>query len=210
MQSPLSFFLTCFAALFTLVNPISAVPVVLAMTEGMQAAAARRFALRACAIGCIAMLLFATMGSLIFSFFSISLPSLKIVGGLLFLIMGYDMLQARVSRIETPAVSGSDSSQTDLALTPVAVPMICGPGAITAVIVKMQEARGALEVGLLLAAILAIGISSYLVISLGGCFSKVLGENGNRVFIRLMGLIVMMIAVEFFISGIRPILQPMR
>ncbi len=210
MQLDYHFLLASFTALFTLVNPIGAFPVFLGMTEALPKKMVRSIAIRACITTAIALVFFALSGNFLFSFFSISLPSLKIVGGVLFFLMGYDMLQARLSRIDIDQNSPKiDPVARDIAITPIAIPMLCGPGAITAVILQMQEAPNVVSKLGVLAMILLVSGLCFLILISGEKLKALVGESGNKVFLRMMGIIVMVIAVEFFFSGLRPIVQSM-
>ena len=94
----------------------------------------------------------------------------------------------------------------DISVTPLAIPMICGPGAITSAIVLMEDAQTIQMKGIVIAAIVVVCVISYLVLWSSGKITVWLGETGNKIMMRLMGLIVMVIAVEFFFSGMKPIL----
>lgn len=124
--------------------------------------------------------------------------------------MGYDMLQARLSRIENDQSAGTKSLDGDIAITPLAIPMLCGPGAITAVMLHMQGSVDIIDTASLFVAILIVCSLTYLILISGKRLTTLIGESGNKVFLRLMGLIVMVIAVEFFFAGLKPIVQSMR
>ena len=151
-------------------------------------------------------MLFALTGHLIFKIFSISVESLRIVGGIIFFMMGYDMLQARLVRTKMDE-NEKVKYASDIAITPLAIPMICGPGSITNAIVLMEDASSNYQ-KVILIMMLALVLTLALFIFIGaGKIIKLLGETGNKILMRLMGLIVMVIAVEFFFSGLIPILQ---
>lgn len=157
----------------------------------------------------IILILFALSGQLLFNFFSISVNSFRIVGGVIFFLMGMDMLQARLSKIEIKS-SEVKKYVNDITITPLAIPLICGPGAITNAIVLMEDTSTIIEkIVLLLALTCVIVITYFLLLSANKIYKKI-GEVGNNVLMRLMGLIVMVIAVEFFIAGVRPIILSMK
>lgn len=181
-------------------------PVFSGMTEGEDLATTRFVARRACLAAFSAMVFFAFSGQFIFNFFNVSVDGLRVVGGVLFFIMGYDMLQGKESRTKT--ISPSERlGQQDLnvkAITPLAIPLICGPGTITVITVMMQETSSRIEeINLLLAAMLVCFIS-YFVLTGAKQIMNFIGESGQKVFFRMMGLILMMIAVEFFFTGLKP------
>lgn len=152
---------------------------------------------------------FAISGQLLFNFFGISVNSLRIVGGIIFFMMGMDMLQARLGQVKIKD-SEVKSYVADISITPLAIPMICGPGAITNAIVLMEDASTFSKKVILFFAITLVIFITFLILYSSSRIIKVLGQTGNNVMMRLMGLIVMVIAVEFFFSGLKPILLDMQ
>lgn len=205
--SPLfQFALFSFVSFFTMVNPIGVIPVFTSMTAALTPQQSRRVAVRASLIAFIILLAFALTGQWIFRFFGISTNSLRIVGGIIFFLMGYEMLQARLTRTQFDD-EPTHEYMNDIALTPLGIPVICGPGAIATVIILMNQAKSPLEAGVVLGIILLIIAITCLLMLGSKQVMHLIGENGNKVMLRLMGLIVMVIAVEFFFSGLRPIVR---
>ena len=208
MEDAAAFGLVCFVSLFAVVEPLGLLPVYIGMTGGMAPPAQRAVARRACLVAFLTLVLFALTGQLIFRLFGISVDSMKVVGGIIFFLIGYEMLQAQHTRTAFDE-RGRPDADGDLALTPLGIPMIAGPGAITNVIVRWNEADSAAKRGALLLAIVGV-MTTTLVLLLGARrVARVLGESGNRVLLRLMGLITMVIAVELFFGGLTPIVQRM-
>jgi len=118
------------------------------------------------------------------------------------------MLQARLGNTKITA-SEMEKHITDISITPLAIPMICGPGAITNAIVLMQDAVNAEMKLILIITIFVICAITYLVLIAASPIMKVLGETGNKIMLRLMGLIVMVIGVEFFFAGLKPFVKEM-
>ena len=206
MQNLLTEFLLYFTSFFTLINPLGTMPVFLSMTSGLNERERAQTARKAVIVATITMLAFAFTGQMLFRFFGISIDSLRVVGGILFFAMGYDMLQARITRVKITD-SEIEGYVNDISITPLAIPMLCGPGAITNAIVLMEDAHGTTSVLVLVASILVIGVVTLLVLLGASRITKFLGDTGNKVMMRLMGLIVMVIAVEFFLAGIRPFID---
>ncbi|MBI5304976.1 MAG: MarC family protein [Chloroflexi bacterium] len=207
---PLQFGLLCFVSLFTMIDPLGALPVFVSMTGKLSHPESRRVALRAALTAWIALVLFALTGRFIFEFFGISVHSLRIVGGIIFFIMGYEMLEARLTRTKADEQSVSEYIE-DIAITPLGIPLIAGPGAIATVIVLMNETTGEFEKQIaLFGAITAVLVLSFLFLIGARQVMHALGSAGNKVLLRIMGLIVMAIAVEFFFNGLRPIIQSMK
>ena len=196
-------------SLFTIVNPMGAMPFYSAITEGSHPLVARSIALRASLAAFSAMLFFAISGKFLFSFFNVSADGLRVVGGILFFIMGYDMLQGKESRTKNVSASERFNLQDikTKAITPLAIPLICGPGTITVMTVMMQESKNFAERSLLFVAALLVSVATYLILMGSKRIMAFVGESGQRVFFRLMGLILMMIAVEYFFNGIKPYIR---
>lgn len=210
MAELMKFGLVTFTSLFTLVNPLGTIPIFHSLTSELDRKETVTIANKVIIVSLSVLFMFLIFGELIFDFFGITTASFKIVGGILFFFMGKDMLHARLSRIkseEDGPESESLEKAREIAIAPLAIPMLAGPGSITHVIVTMQDAAGMeYKLVLILAILLVFGLT-YLLLLLGQTVIDVLGENGNKIILRLMGLIVMVIAVEFFFSGLEPILQ---
>ncbi len=203
------FGLLCLTSLFTMINPISIVPVFLSLTAELPSGQRRDVARKATATAFVILVFFALTGSIIFSVFGISVHGLKIVGGVLFFIMGYEMVQARLSRTrfdKAEELEAMDAYSQDVALTPLAIPLICGPGAIATVIILMQEQDFVHQLTLFFS-IAIVCIVTWVSLLFASPIMNRLGESGNKVLMRVMGLIVMVIAVEYFFAGLGPIFQ---
>lgn len=205
-MSYFEFGIIVFTSFFTLINPLGVMPVFMSMTTEFEAKRRRNTAVKATIFSFFILLVFALTGQLIFKFFSISVESLRIVGGIIFFMMGYDMLQARLVRTKMDEKQ-EISYANDIAVTPLAIPMICGPGAITNSIVLMEDAQDFTQKVILIAGIIVVLLLTLILLLSAGKIIKFLGETGNKIMLRLMGLIVMVIAVEFFFSGLIPILH---
>jgi multiple antibiotic resistance protein len=181
-------------------------PVFLGLTSDMEPKDRVAVAKRAVLVSLIIVLVFAFSGQFLFRVFGISVNSFRIVGGAIFFVVGFDMLNARLSPIKA---KGSEIKQTikDIAITPLAIPMLCGPGAITNAIVLMEDADSILLKVVFVMALCLMLLVTYLILISSSRLIKRFGETGINVMMRLMGLIVMVIAVEFFLAGIRPFLE---
>jgi len=190
---------------FTLVNPIGMMPVFMSMTTDLEQEVRKRTARKAVIVATLTLIGFAFTGQFIFWFFGISVHSFRIAGGIILLYIGFDMLQARIThtKIKEDEIK---KYVTDISVTPLAIPMLAGPGSISNAIIMMDGAKGTAETIVLLVSFIGVGISSFLILWSSTKVSKVLGETGNKVLMRLMGLIVMVIAVEFLLSGLKPVM----
>ena len=200
------FALLGFISLFTMINPIGVIPVYTAMTAKLSPHESHRVARKASLTALFILLAFALTGQWIFRFFSISVNSLRVVGGVIFFLMGYEMLQAHLSRTQFDDETNHEYIN-DISITPLGIPIICGPGAITTSILLMNESTSPLESGIVIGIIVLIIALTYFLLLGAKQVTHLIGENGNKVMLRLMGLIVMVIAVEFFFSGLTQIIR---
>jgi multiple antibiotic resistance protein len=203
---PIEFGLLAFTSFLTLINPFGLMPVFISMTSGLDDHARRKTARRGGLTAFLILLLFALTGQFLFGFFGISVHGFRMVGGILFFMLGYDMLQARLSAIRVPKEK-TEEYVGDISITPLAVPMITGPGSITNAIVLMEDASSLGHKAILIAVMAAVIGLNTAALLFAPTITRWLGETGNKVLMRLMGLIVMVIAVEFFFSGLGPILR---
>ena len=198
-----------FTSFFTLINPVGTIPVFLGMTSSITNAQRNATARKAVIVAFFTLIFFAFTGQVMFSFFGISVNSFRIVGGIIFFLMGQDMLNARLGTIKFNEKKEEISYVNDISITPLAIPMIAGPGAITNAIVLMEDAPTIEKKTVLILIMALIMIITYVIFVSATRISTFLGDTGNRVLMKLMGLIVMVIAVEFFFSGLTPIVQNM-
>ena len=205
MNELITFGILTFTSFFTLINPLGTMPIFMTMTSQLDVAHRNKTAKKAAIVSFITIIIFAFSGQLLFNFFGISVNSFRIVGGVIFFLMGMDMLQARLGKVKVNP-SEVKTYVNDISVTPLAIPMICGPGALTNAIVMMEDATTMSMKVVLIAAVIAVMLVTYIILYSSSKIMKVLGETGMNVLMRLMGLIVMVIAVEFFFSGLRPIL----
>lgn len=205
MLSIFEYTLIIFTSFISLINPLSLSPVFLGLTKDLDEKESRRIAIRATGIALGTLMLFALAGQIIFSVFSITVDSFRVVGGVIFFMMGYDMLQARLVRVKMDDPKETIENVKDITVTPLAIPLICGPGAITNAIVMWADAKTLAHKAAFVMGI--VGVMALVVLAFLGAARILprLGETGNKVLLRLMGLIVMVIAIEFFVAGITPI-----
>ncbi|HEX7357153.1 MAG TPA: MarC family protein [Ignavibacteriaceae bacterium] len=206
MASILQFALLAFTSLFTMINPMGVIPVFTTLTSGMNSKQAAAIAFKATSTALIVLLLFTFGGNFIFDIFNISVNGLRVVGGILFFLSGYDMLRGKLTRIKSDGEDYIEAAK-DFAITPLGVPMITGPGVITISIVMMNDAPDITHKSLLITSIFVVMGLTHLILLSSRKIIAFLGESGNKVLTRIMGLIVMVIAVELFFRGLKPIIQ---
>jgi len=186
-----------------MINPLGVVPLFISLTDSFTPSVSRGVAIKASVISFITLTLFALTGKILFDFFGISVDGLKVIGGILFFIMGYEMLRGRT----VPKKMDNETNRNfgkEVAITPIAIPMITGPGSITMVIILMQGADSIFKKAEIISAIFVVTFLTAIILISGRKLMSLLGPSGSNVLMRLMGLIVMLIAVEFFFSGITP------
>jgi multiple antibiotic resistance protein len=196
------FSVVAFTSIFILVDPFAAIPAFLVMTAYDDGPRRRRMAKRAAWTCLIVLGSFGLAGSWIFRAFGITLPAFEIAGGLILLLIGIDMLQARRSstqEVEPERQEGTEKE--DVGITPLGIPMLAGPGAISTVMVLIGPKPELQHVGPVFAAIIATSVISYWVLAGAEMVRRRLGETGIRILVRLMGLLLTAIAVQFFLNG---------
>ena len=205
MEDLLPFALLCFTSFFTLTNPLGTMPVFLTMTNGMNDHERKAIVRRATIVSFITLMVFTFSGQFLFKFFGISSNGFRIAGGFIIFKIGFDMLQARYSNAKLKEEEVKTYAD-DISITPLAIPMLCGPGAIANAIMLMDDASPLSLKGTLIGIIALVYFITFLILQASTRLVRILGETGNNVMMRLMGLILMVIAVECFVSGLKPIL----
>ena len=205
MEDLLPFALLCFTSFFTLTNPLGTMPVFLTMTNGMNDHERKAIVRSATIVSFITLMVFTFSGQFLFKFFGISSNGFRIAGGFIIFKIGFDMLQARYSNAKLKEEEVKTYAD-DISITPLAIPMLCGPGAIANAIMLMDDASTFTLKGTLIGIIALVYFITFLILQASTRLVRILGETGNNVMMRLMGLILMVIAVECFVSGLKPIL----
>jgi multiple antibiotic resistance protein len=203
MNELTQFALVAFTSILFLVDPFAVIPAYLAFTRTDSAEHRRRTATIACIVAAIALLIFAAGGDLILRAFGITLPAFRIAGGLILWFVAMDMLRAQRSTQEGPAELVEGEEKQDVALTPLAVPMLAGPGAMSTVMVLAAQARTPMYSAVVYASIVVTMIISWVTLRTADRVFSRIGETGIRVATRLMGVLLAAIAVQFVLTGIR-------
>jgi multiple antibiotic resistance protein len=197
------FSLLALSSIFFLVDPFAALPTFLAITEGSDAARRRRTAWKASLTTLIVLCSFAFAGEFIFRIFGITLPAFEIAGGVILLHIGMDMLQAKRSPTQEVAGDAAEAAHKEEAgIVPVGVPMLAGPGAITSVMVLVGQAQTRWQMAAILCSIAITALVCFLVLGNSDRVAKVLGETGIRILVRVMGLLLVALAMQYFVNGL--------
>jgi multiple antibiotic resistance protein len=196
-----AFLITTFVTMFIVIDPIALAPLFVAMTHGMDKAARRRIAIRACIIGALILLAFAFFGESLMGFVGISMPAFRVAGGILLFLTALDMLfERRTKRRE--GSSEPEADHRDPSVFPLAIPLIAGPGAITTIILLMGERPG-LEGGfMVLGATAIVMLILYFAFEASGLIERALGKTGITVVTRLFGMLLAALAAQFVLDGL--------
>jgi multiple antibiotic resistance protein len=197
------FSLLAFSSIFFLVDPFAAIGSFLAITAGADARRRKRMAFKASLTCFIVLTAFALAGQFIFSLFGIKLPAFEIAGGLILLLIGIDMLEAKRS----PTQESSDetmegATKEDAGIVPLGIPMLAGPGAISSVMVLVGQSPNHWQLFSIFASIAITAVASYGVLNGADRVRGLLGETGIRILVRIMGLLLVALAVQFFVNGL--------
>ena len=210
IHSEIQFFILCLTTFFTLINPIGIAPILLVMTERFSKEEKINIAWKGSLTAFITLIIFSILGSVIFNIFGITIEAFQIMGGILFFRSGFRMSEAKIGRSRTTPMEREESKESDdLAISPIGIPLIAGPGAITASMLLSSQTPEIYSYATLGVSIFLVLTVVYLILRNGGLLMKALGYAGMRVIQRLMGLVLMVIAVQFVINGVMSILSPL-
>jgi len=203
-------FIMIVMALLSVMNPLGTVPVFVSLTLDHTHQERNKIVFRTALNVLIILLISFFIGKYILIFFGISLNSLKIAGGLIIALSGFSLLSGEFNKhkgMKKEKVKEDLKTRTDISLTPLAIPMVAGPGTISLLITYNQEYEGLSNITIILGAILAASFCIYLVLKSSFYIVKTLGASGINALSRIIGFIVIAIGVEFIISAVVNILN---
>jgi multiple antibiotic resistance protein len=196
--------LTAFATVFAIVDPLATAPIFLAITPGNTEEERRRMAAQASLVAGGVLLLFALTGNRIFTFFGISTPAFRVAGGILLLVTALETLRSgEGGKPQTPEEKRESVEKPDVAITPLAIPLLAGPGAISTVALLGSNAKNAVDVLIVGGAIVLTLAIAWVALANAGRLVKIVGRIGLKIVTRIMGLLLAGIGVEFILAGIR-------
>lgn len=200
----LSYALLSVSSMIIIVNPLAATLTFVSLTTGLDESAKQRIAGNSSRYALIILLAFTFLGGIILQLFGITLDAFRIGGGILLFGIGMEMVYARTSRTKLTATEKYESIDTEeISMMPLAIPMIAGPGAITTTIVLMNESGGSYSrVAIVVASVLITILLSYLAMRRSDLIVKRIGQKEFRAINRLMGMLLIAIAVQFVINGL--------
>jgi multiple antibiotic resistance protein len=204
MAGGIAFFTVCFPSIFSIVDPIGVVPIFLALAGHEPQAAQRRTAARASLTALIVLSVFAASGTAIFHFFGITIPAFKLAGGILLFSMALEMMRAKTSPVKSTPEEESDArAQDDVAVIPIGIPLLSGPGAIATAIMWSSRAKEAGEKVALFGSLALVTAITLVTLLFAGRVVRIFGKTGIHVVSRIMGLILAATAAQFVIDGWR-------
>ena len=202
-SSYVTFLLVALSSIFFLVDPFAAIGTFLAITASLDAPRRKLMARKASITCFIVLTTFALVGKFIFRMFGITLPAFEIAGGLILLLIGLDMLQAKRSATQEASGDAEEATEKeDVGIVPLGIPMLAGPGAISSVMVLVGQAAKLWEVATIVCVIAFTAWISYWVLASADRVRKFMCETGIRILVRIMGLLLVALAVQFFVNGL--------
>jgi multiple antibiotic resistance protein len=196
------FALITFTSILFIVDPIAVIPTYLVITSRETPEERAQTAFRACLVAGLLMAVFALAGRLVLNTFGITIPAFRIAGGFILWLVAMDMLRGQRSTQETTAEVVEGQEKEDVSITPLAVPMLAGPGAISTVMVLSGQARTVVQVAAVYVSIALTAVACWMALRLGERLLERIGRTGIRIVTRLMGLLLAAVAVQFVINGV--------
>lgn len=198
------------SSLFVIVDPLATIPAFLAMTPADSPEQRIRMARLACCIMAAVLIVFAAAGKWIFKFLGITMPAFQLAASIVLLLVALDMLRAQRSRVqETSEETAAGVVKTDIAVAPLAIPMLAGPGAIsTAILLQHQAAqtdRAPLYSAALYVCILAVAFASYMILRISARGARWLSPIAMNITVRIMGLLLAAVAIQFALDAIKAV-----
>lgn len=202
MSANVEYAILAFGSLFAILSPFATVPTFLALSDDETPADQMSMAARACVLAFIVLALFSLLGEPILAGFRVSVPALQIAGGLVVLRVAFDLIQGERRRL-TPPEQSEARDKADITVTPLAVPILCGPGTITTGIILGAEADGTAQHATLIVVTASIYAVTYAFLTLAVHSSRWMGTLTLRVLGRLMGMLLAGVAVQFVLNGVQ-------
>lgn len=197
-------FIYLFAALFSVLNPIGTVPIFVGLTQHDDKRERSRISLWTAINVCIILIISFFLGEYVLSFFGISIEALRIAGGIVIATSGFSLLTGKFNKKRGVGkkVESDAQKRNDIALTPLAIPMLAGPGSISLLIAFYHEHHTTPEVVVSMLAIIAVAIAIFIILRSAHYLAKILGASGIVAISRIVGFIVIAIGVQYIISSL--------
>jgi multiple antibiotic resistance protein len=209
MDASVALFLSAFAGLFSVLNPLGAMPLFLTLTAGETSASRKLIARKASIYMVIILLVAFFVGQYILNFFGISVDAMRIAGGMIIIGSGFALLQGQHGKNRTisKAVQTEAIEKDDISLTPLAIPLLSGPGSISLLIGYFSRVTVWWDYAVIAGVVVACGLLTYLILAIAPRLVSYLGPSGINSLSRIMGFIVLSIGVQFIINGVSAVLR---
>lgn len=190
------------SALFFIVDPIGVLPIFVSITTDDSPEKRRKMAAKACWVAGAILVGFAIAGGALFKLLGVTMPAFKVAGGIALLLSGIEMLRGQSAPLKTSAEEQAEgAAKEDVAIVPLAMPLLAGPGSIATVMVLISRAEGAIATAGVLVAIVATMLASYLILRTAEYTDRWITTTTKTILVRVMGLLLAAIAVQFTIEG---------
>jgi len=196
-------YIKIFTTLLAIVNPLGVIPIFVSLTSSLAEQERKRIAHTTTIAVAVVLIVATLLGKPLLNFFGISIASFKVGGGILLLLMAISMMQARHTQSrQTPEEAEEAEEKASIAVVPIAMPLLAGPGAISTVIIYADESSQPLHIGLIIVISLLVALLTWIALTVAGPVRKMLSKTGINIATRLMGLLLSAIAVEFIAGGL--------
>ncbi len=197
-------FLAITVNLFLIVDPVGCMPLFAAITRKNPPAVRHKMVRRAVIIAFLVLAFFAIVGKSVLGYFGVGIAAVRIAGGILLFGIGMEMLYGRISRTETTEPEEAEAAgKSDVSITPLAIPLLAGPGSIAGVVLFAGTVQGTLGIALLLIATAFVMLLSWIVLSTTDALIRIFGQIGIKVIARVMGLLLLFVATQFVLDGLK-------
>lgn len=202
------YFILCISTLFSLINPLGFLPIFLALTDKYNKKQRNSVLKSGIITALFTLIIFSILGTSIFRFFGITVEAFQIMGGIIFFKTGQRMLEGNIGKTRTsPSEEEENLEKENIGITPIGIPIIAGPGAITATMVLTDKTGHHEHFTILILSIIFVLLITYFTFLWGDTLIEKLGQTGSKVIQRIMGLILMVIAIQFIILGVETVLN---
>lgn len=200
----ISFTISCFIAIFAIVDPLAAIPFFLTLTETYSKEHRKHVVIQATTVAVSILVVFALIGKYIFMALSFTISAFKIAGGIILFLVALDMVHGERSKTKLTERDRSEAlTQEEVGVVPLGTPLLAGPGAITTVMIYVSYASSNVSANVAIyLSILVVGMLTYILFTVSGIIYKIVGRTGLMVFSRVMGLLLAAISIQFIIDGI--------
>jgi multiple antibiotic resistance protein len=196
-------YIKIFTTLLAIVNPLGVIPIFVSLTSSLAEQERKRIAHTTTIAVAVVLIVATLLGKPLLNFFGISIASFKVGGGILLLLMAISMMQARHTQSrQTPEEAEEAEEKASIAVVPIAMPLLAGPGAISTVIIYADASSQPLHIGLIIIIILLVALLTWIALTVAGPVRRMLSKTGINIATRLMGLLLAAIAVEFIAGGL--------